>query len=834
METNSPIQYLTFARSNASHAPLVCYARTMSSSFGVWKGENPLVFSIPLFLFQVILVVISTRITAFLLRPLRQHRYISDVIGGFVLGPSIMGRIPDFNVMIFPLRSLIILDTMSHLGLVYFIFTVGVEVEKNVIKRKGAKALAFAAGCMVPSFAIGSLSGIFIHRRLQEATNEAAFITFLGFTLSINSFSVLARVLAEQKLVGSEIGRLALSSAMLSDICAWILLAFSIGLAQSDGDLLSSLWTVLSGITLLLFSYAVLKPGVLWVQRRTPEGEDLDEIYACVLLVGVMVWAFIADALGTHAIFGAFVFGLSVPNGPLGEALIEKVEDFVAGILMPLFFVISGLRTDVYSIKDPGSTVLLIIVVLAGAASKVASGAFLAATYRMPLHEGMSLGILMNTKGLVDVIILNIGRSKMILGNQSFTILVVMSVVVTTLVSPLLKAVVRPSKRLVFYKRRTIWWPNPDSELRLLTCVHVPRQVPGLIALLDISHPTKRSPIFVYALHLIELTGRTSAILLNATPADASPSGNQHAHGHGHGRIQAQSDHIFHAFESYDQYAGGVSIQFLTAISPYATMHEDVISAAEDRHAALILLPFHKHHTVDGGMRPNHPACRAINQSVLSAAPCSVGILIDRGLGSHRATRRITLFFFGGPDDREALALASRMAGHPAINVTVLRFVHAARAHSQSGSPKTERVVTVAGEDEERDWRIDEECVGEFRERWGGGIAEYEERVVSNAEETVAVIRGVDGIQDMYVVGRGHGKESPLTAGLTDWSECPELGPIGDLLASPDFGTTASVLVLQQGKGGAPADAMMEPKGRVYMNKADHHRASKQIPGTRV
>lgn len=105
---------------------------------------------------------------------------------------------------------------------------------------------------------------------------------------------------------------------------------------------------------------------------------------------------------------------------------------------------------------------------------------------------------------------------------------------------------------------------------------------------------------------------------------------------------------------------------------------------------------------------------------------------------------------------------------------------------------------------------------------------------MSNAEETVAVIRGVDGIQDMYVVGRGHGKESPLTAGLTDWSECPELGPIGDLLASPDFGTTASVLVLQQGKGGAPADAMMEPKGRVYMNKADHHRASKQIPGTRV
>lgn len=172
-----------------------------------------------------------------------------------------------------------------------------------------------------------------------------------------------------------------------------------------------------------------------------------------------------------------------------------------------------------------------------------------------------------------------------------------MSILLTASVSPLLNSVAKSSRRFVAYKRRTVRWPNPESELRVLACVHHPRTVPSMITLLDISHPTKRSPIFIYALHLIELTSRAATLLVNSAAAkDASAAGGAI------GKLQMHSEQVVHAFETYEQHAGGVSVQTLTTFSPYPTMHEDICGIAEDKHAALILVPFHKHQTVDGFM----------------------------------------------------------------------------------------------------------------------------------------------------------------------------------------------------------------------------------------
>lgn len=183
-----------------------------------------------------------------------------------------------------------------------------------------------------------------------------------------------------------------------------------------------------------------------------------------------------------------------------------------------------------------------------------------------------------------------------ILNGQSFTILVISSIVLTALVTPLINAVAKSSRRFVAYKRRTVRWPNPDSELRILVCVHHPRDVPSLITLLDVSHPTKRAPIFVYALHLIELTARAATLLVNsAASKDATAAS-------GVSKVQMQAEQVVNAFETYEQHAGGVSVQTLSTFSPYQTMHEDICGIAEDKHVALILLPFHKHQTVDGFM----------------------------------------------------------------------------------------------------------------------------------------------------------------------------------------------------------------------------------------
>ncbi|KAG6418801.1 hypothetical protein SASPL_121006 [Salvia splendens] len=222
-------------------------------------------------------------------------------------------------------------------------------------------------------------------------------------------------------------------------------------------------------------------------------------------------------------------------------------------------------------------------------------------------------------------------------------------------------------------------------------------------------------------------------------------------------------------------------------------MDEDICHVVEDTRVSLIIIPFHKQITVDGGMETAIPTLRTINQNVLANAPCSIGILVDRGLtGSTRLAvnqvgHHIAVLFIDGPDDREALAYAWRMSEHPGIKLTVVRFLPG--FHGQEEEDR----------DKEYEKEMDAEIISEIRARASGDASViYKEKFVNNGQETVGVIRSMETIYDLVIVGRGAGQTSLLTAGLTDWSECPEMGGIGDLLASKDFVATCSVLVVQQ------------------------------------
>lgn len=384
---------------------------------------------------------------------------------------------------------------------------------------------------------------------------------------------------------------------------------------------------------------------------------------------------------------------------------------------------------------------------------------------------------------------------------ESFAVMVVITVIMTAIIVPAVSIIYRPSRSSIYYKRRTIEISKTDTELRLLVCIHTPRNVPTMINLLEATNPTKNSPICVYVLHLVELSGRTSAMLIvHNTGKPDLPALN---------RTEAQSDHIIKAFENYEQHVSYISVQPLTAISPYSTMHEDICNLAADKRVSLIIVPFHKQQTVDGGMEATNMSYRAINQNVLAHAPCSVGILVDRGLsGSNRlagsqVSHHIAVLFFGGPDDREALCYAWRMVEHQAITLTIMRFVPGEQVEPSFQQQENKhmdgpRELTVQT-DRDIQKQLDEKLLNEFRMRCGeDNSVGFIEKVVNNGEDTVAAIRTMDDVHDLFVVGRGQGMISPLTAGLTDWSECPEIGAIGDLLASSDFAATASVLVVQQ------------------------------------
>nr|QUS52898.1 cation/hydrogen exchanger 17 [Zea mays] len=806
---------------------VVCYSPMMITTNGIWQGFNPLEFSLPLFILQTAVIVVTTRLLVLVLRPFRQPRVIAEIL------------IETWATMVFPMRSLLTLETVAHLGLLYFLFLVGLEMDIDVIRRSGKKALFVALAGMALPFCMGIATSFIFRHQVSRNVHQASFLLFLGVALSVTAFPVLARILAEIKLLGTDLGQIAMSAAIVNDMCAWILLAIAIAISEVSSAALSSTWVLLSGALFVLFCFYVVRPGMWWLIRRTPEGEGISDMQVSLILTGVMLAGVCTDAIGIHSVFGAFVYGLVIPTGPLGVVLIEKIEDFVTGLLLPLFFAISGLRTNVRKIRDPVTVGLLVLVFVMASFAKIMGTIIIAALYTMPFREGIALGFLMNTRGLVEMIVLNIGRDKEVLDDESFAVMVLVSVAMTTLVTPVVTSVYRPSRRLVGYKRRNLQRIRHDSELRMLACVHTTRNVPSVLSLLELSNPNKRSPIFIYALHLVELTGRASNML-----AAAAASASKQSRGGSGSSLPPVTEHIFNAFENYERLTGGVSIQTLAAVSPYQSMHEDVSVLAEDKHVSLIVVPFHKQQTVDGGMEPINPHVRGFNESLLSTSPCSVAILVDRGLSAAAARmateHHVALFFFGGPDDREALAYAWRMVEHPGVTLSIVRFVppdYRARTVSCSAyrppADSDSRAITINTEGKS-ELEMDEDYLSEFRARNHGNIAiTYATRTVANSEETVAAIRAMDNnLQELYIVGRRPGEvRSPMTAALEEWMENPELGPIGDMLVSSDFSMSVSVLVVQQyvvaaAPAPVPAPAASSDPVRQYVSNANQRAAA--------
>lgn len=378
-----------------------------------------------------------------------------------------------------------------------------------------------------------------------------------------------------------------------------------------------------------------------------------------------------------------------------------------------------------------------------------------------------------------------------VLNDQTFTIMVLMALFTTFITTPLVVAVYGPAKRVRRddYKNRTIERENPNTQLRILACYHSARNIPSMVNLLEASRGSERHEgLCVYAMHLMELSERSSSILMvHKARENGLPFWNKGQ--------RSDSDHFFVAFEAYRQLSR-VSIRPMRAISSISGMHEDICSTAETKRAAIIIIPYHKHHRVDGSLETTRNDFRGINRKVLEHAQCSVGILVDRGLGgtTHVAASNVSysimVLFFGGCDDHEALAYGGRMAEHPGIRLMVIRFIV-----EPEGMGEIVR-VDMGESSSTKFGSADEEFLSKFKQNMvKDDSITYEERVVRNAADTIAVLHEVNHC-NLFLVGRM--PEGGVALGLSMRSECLELGPVGSLLTSPEFSTTASVLVVQQ------------------------------------
>lgn len=357
----------------------------------------------------------------------------------------------------------------------------------------------------------------------------------------------------------------------------------------------------------------------------------------------------------------------------------------------------------------------------------------------------------------------------------------------------------QPAQNVAPYKRRTIQKAKSDDELRVLACLYNTRNVPTIIHLLRTSNSSRRSPMSVFALQLVELVGRASTMIVVHNSRKAGPRNPSH--------IEAQADQIITHFDNYELRSEGVGTQVLTARCPYTTMDEDICRVARDKRAAFIIIPFHKLQTIDGEMEDIDPSIRSVNEGVLANAPCSVGILVDRGMAESRDhAQNIAVLFFGGPDDREALAYAWRMVEETDSVLTVVRFISSTdememdKEMAMETLEPSDRNHVSLEIDDEREKLLDDDYLGKFKMATENNrsVSIYE-LVLNDEEETTKAIKSMDEHNhDLYIVGRGRGMVSPLTSGLADWCDCPELGPIGDLLVTSEFESKFSVLIVQQ------------------------------------
>ncbi|KAK6943682.1 Cation/H+ exchanger [Dillenia turbinata] len=797
-----------------------------ASSNGVWQGDNPLDFAFPLLIVQTVIVIALSRFLAFLLKPLRQPKVIAEIVGGIILGPSAIGRNHAYMNRIFPKWSTPILETVASIGLLFFLFLVGLELDLNSIRRSGHRAFSIAAAGISLPF-LGGVGVAFVLRKTVEGADKVGygqFLVFMGVALSITAFPVLARILAELKLLTTHVGETAMAAAAFNDVAAWILLALAIALAgNGDGGShkspIISIWVMLCGVAFVAFMLVVIKPAMAWVAKRcSPDHDVVDEFYICLTLTGVLVSGFMTDMIGIHSIFGAFVFGLTIPKeGEFVERLIVRIEDFVSSLLLPLYFASSGLKTNVASISGAEAWGLLGLVIATACAGKIIGTFVVAMMCRIPARESITLGVLMNTKGLVELIVLNIGKEKKVLNDEMFAILVLMALVTTFMTTPIVMAIYKPARGHTIKTQRRLQRdsplsPNVKDELRLLACVHGPRNVPSLINLIESTRSTKRSLLELYIMHLVELTERPSSIIMvQRSRRNGFPFFNRAEVGESNDRTRV-------AFEAYGQ-VGRVRVRTMTDISPLSTMHEDICHVAEEKRVSMIILPFHRQWKSrrDDTIENMGHEWRMVNQKVMKDAQCSVALFVDggfvsgnhdtpKGPGASTIQNSVCIVFFGGPDDREALVLGGRMAEHPGVGVTVVRFVECGKGDGESydvvlkplpeKSTENSYSFSTAVMNRQREQELDDVAVSEFRQQFGGGVT-YEERQARNVIEEVLRL-GRSGEYNLIVVGKCRFPSS-MVAELADrHAEHAELGPIGDVLASPGHGVLSSVLVIQQ------------------------------------
>ncbi len=606
-------------------------------------------------LLDLAIIIVAARTCGAIAKRMGQPAVIGEVIAGIILGPTLLGRLfPGLPAIIFPPE--VPLKQIADLGLVFFTFLVGLELNTSLIRKQAGKSIAISLLGIALPFVLGTALGF----QLAPLNNAGHFTSgtthppepmvfaiFMGAAMCITAFPILARFLAETGLYKAPVGVTALCAAAVDDVIAWILLAAVIGIAKS-GSLMAAWQGILLTILFAGILFTVVRRLLEMLAKRYDTTGTVTVDQVAIIVAGVLLSAMCTEMIGIHAIFGAFLFGVAMPKrSGMTHALTDRIEDFTSIILLPVFFCVVGLRTNLLTLDSVsllGWTALILVVAIFGKLVGTGVAAWLTGSTK---RDALVVGTLMNTRGLTELVILSIGLQLGVLSDQTMAMMVIMALTTTIMAAPIVNGLISRSEMIGTLVYSTAAHahvhaheaaaPQERPTSRVLVAVGNPENAPALLdAAIRLSGgkqpielllvkliPSPRAPEFRSG--LLDVDDRVSAVMTEMEP------------------LIRQARKL------------GVSARPISFLTENVGM--DLAWIAADQSCDLILLGWHRAH-----LQKN--VVQSLVFRTFVTAPCDVAVLVDHtGGGIHPFKERPVLALLGGGvHDEKADAYASRLA----------------------------------------------------------------------------------------------------------------------------------------------------------------------------
>jgi Kef-type K+ transport system membrane component KefB len=604
-------------------------------------------------LLALVVVVAAARILGTLFRVAQQPPVVGEIIAGILLGPSLLGRLaPAAAGYLFPASVGPFLNVLSQVGVILYMFLVGLELDPGLLRKRGQATIAISHASIVVPFLLGAVLALMLYPRLSSSdVSFTNFALFLGVSMSVTAFPVLARILTDRRIHKSHMGVIALTCAAVDDVTGWCLLALvvSIARAQSSGGLR----TIALALGYVVIMILVVRPAMARLARLYGNRGRLTQGVMAVVFVALLLSSFATEFIGIHAIFGAFALGAMIPHDSgMAQELSDRLEDMVVVLLLPAFFVFVGLRTQIGLVSGAEQWAICGLIIVVASAGKFGGSLLASRITGLSWREGSALGVLMNTRGLMELIVLNIGLDMHVISPELFAMLVLMALVTTFATTPILHLITRNQ-------------PLEEEQVSPFVRAESPRwDIERSAVLVPVSNPLGVN-------RLVELA-------LSATPADAPPprvlalvrppiGGVRSGLREVEQRIAPRSPALSAALDLAWSRGAVITPQAVWSSDPVA----DILRTAGEPQIRWILLG--PHQAVFGRDFKGGVVREIMDKA--RALPVSIGVIIQ---GGETPFERVFAVADETPDGQAAIELAARIAQQKDCSLHALLLVKSA------------------------------------------------------------------------------------------------------------------------------------------------------------